>query len=194
MGSYARQEKSYYGRNPFRARPLTHGRDPSRTGETPHGRDPHGRDPSRVTPLPGLMGNNFLPCRLATLDGRAYVKADRLGFELRVRLGDGCEGGAPGELCTLDCDLLERAPRGPREVVGGVGANWYSGGRRGPKGAPRGGGEGVPQPAAGADFFGMFSFFTRFFTCFHGNSAYLRPCYHALRHPFGAADRAMLLN
>ena len=23
---------------------------------------------------------------------------------------------------------------------------------------------------------------------------YLRPCYHALRHPFGAADRAMLLN
>ena len=37
-------------------------------------------------------------------------------------------------------------------------------------------------------------FIMRFFTCFHGNSRYLRPCYHALRHPFGAADRAMLLN
>ena len=56
-----------------------------------------------------------------------------------------------------------------------------------------GGGDGVPQPAAGADFL-RFSFFAPFFTRFHGNSAYLRPCYHALRHPFGAADRAMLLN
>jgi len=37
-------------------------------------------------------------------------------------------------------------------------------------------------------------FFWRFFTCFHGNSAYLRPCYHALRQPVGAADRAMLHN
>ena len=36
--------------------------------------------------------------------------------------------------------------------------------------------------------------FLRFFTCFHGNSAYLRPCYHALRQPVGAADRAMMHN
>ena len=43
-------------------------------------------------------------------------------------------------------------------------------------------------------FLAFFSLFGLFFTCFHGNSAYLRPCYHALRHPFGAADRAMLLN
>ena len=47
------------------------------------------------------------------------------------------------------------------------------------------GGDGVPQPAAGADFFGIFA---RFFTCFHGNSADLRPCYHALRHPFGSGQ------
>jgi len=26
-------------------------------------------------------------------------------------------------------------------------------------------------------------------TCFHGNSAYLRPCYHALRQPVGASGR-----
>ena len=39
-----------------------------------------------------------------------------------------------------------------------------------------------------------FSFFARFFTCFHANSAYLRPCYHALRQPVGAADRAMMHN
>ena len=68
---------------------VTQGRKNLITGETPFGRDPslmgetpHGRDPSRVTPLPGLMGNNFLPCRLATLDGRAYVKADRQGSSL----------------------------------------------------------------------------------------------------------------
>ena len=30
-------------------------------------------------------------------------------------------------------------------------------------------------------------------TCIHGNFAYCGQCYHALRHPFGAADRAMLL-
>ena len=55
------------------------------------------------------------------------------------------------------------------------------------------GGDGVPQPAAGADFW-HFLFFAHFFTCFHGNSAYLRPCYHALRQPVGAADRAMMHN
>ena len=55
------------------------------------------------------------------------------------------------------------------------------------------GGDGVPWPAAGADFLEFFSFF-EIFTCFHGNSAYLRPCYHALRQPVGAADRAMMHN
>ena len=40
----------------------------------------------------------------------------------------------------------------------------------------------------------FFGFFWRFFTSFHGNSAYLRPCYHALRQPVGAADRAMMHN
>jgi len=65
------------------------------------------------------------------------------------------------------------------------------GGGEGPRGYPCGGEMGSPSPPqAPMDFF----FFARFFTCFHGNSAYLRPCYHALRHPFGAADRAMLLN
>ena len=38
-------------------------------------------------------------------------------------------------------------------------------------------------------FFRIVFLFWRFFTCFHGNSAYLRPCYHALRQPVGAADR-----
>ena len=36
--------------------------------------------------------------------------------------------------------------------------------------------------------------FMPFFTCFQGNSPYLRPCYHALRQPVGAADRALLHN
>ena len=96
-GLGTRQEKSYRAiALNVRARLLT--------GETPHGLQlpPHALHPSRVTPLTGLMGNNFLPSLLATLDGRAYVKADLLGFELRVRLGEGCEGGAAGELCTVD--------------------------------------------------------------------------------------------
>ena len=54
------------------------------------------------------------------------------------------------------------------------------------------GGDGVPQPAAGADFFGIF--FRAIFYLFSWEFGDLRPCYHALRHPFGAADRAMLLN
>ena len=77
-----------------------------------------------------------------------------------------------------------------------------SGGARGPWRVSMRGGDGVRWPAAGADFFGLFlrkrrfflAFFARFFTCFHGNSAYLRPCYHALRQPVGAADRAMMHN
>jgi len=44
-----------------------------------------------------------------------------------------------------------------------------------------------------------FSFSRDFFLVFKGIRRwylrpYLRPCYHVLRHPFGAADRAMLLN
>ena len=42
--------------------------------------------------------------------------------------------------------------------------------------------------------FSSFFLFFAIFTCFHGNSAYLRPCYHALRQPVGAADRAMMHN
>ena len=51
------------------------------------------------------------------------------------------------------------------------------------------GGDGVPRAAAGADFFRFF--FARFFTCFMGIR---RPCYHALRQPVGAADRALGLH
>ena len=56
------------------------------------------------------------------------------------------------------------------------------------------GGDGVPRPAAGADFFEFFFFFRAIFYLFNGNSADLRPCYHALRQPVGAADRALLHN
>ena len=51
------------------------------------------------------------------------------------------------------------------------------------------GSHGPPQAPIFCDFS-----FLAIFTCFHGNSAYLRPCYHALRQPVGAADRAMLHN
>ena len=68
-----------------------------------------------------------------------------------------------------------------------------SGLARGPQRVSMRGGDGVPWPAAGADFWSFF-LFSPFFTCFHGNSAYLRPCYHALRQPVGAADRAMMHN
>ena len=51
---------------------------------------------------------------------------------------------------------------------------------------------GFPSPPQAPIFLAFFS--RDFLLVFHGNSAYLRPCYHALRHPFGAADRAMLLN
>ena len=64
-------------------------------------------------------------------------------------------------------------------------------------GAPEGvhaGGRWGPMARRRRRFFGVFFLFSRFFTCFHGNSAYLRPCYHALRQPVGAADRAMMHN
>ena len=61
------------------------------------------------------------------------------------------------------------------------------GGGEGPRRYPCGGAMGPPSPP-------IFWHFCAIFICFHGNSAYLRPCYHALRHPFGAADRAMLHN
>ena len=66
------------------------------------------------------------------------------------------------------------------------------GGGEGPRGYPWEGEMGSPSPPQAPIFLAFF--FARIFTCFYGNSAYLRPCYHALRQPFGAADRAMLLN
>ena len=67
------------------------------------------------------------------------------------------------------------------------------GGRGGPRGYPCWGPMGSHGPPQ-APIFWEFFFFAPVFTCFHGNSAYLRPCYHALRQPVGAADRAMLHN
>ena len=64
------------------------------------------------------------------------------------------------------------------------------GGREGPRGYPCGGAMGSHGPPQAP----IFSVFLRDFSLFHGNSAYLRPCYHALRQPVGAADRAMLHN
>ena len=64
-------------------------------------------------------------------------------------------------------------------------------------GAPEGvhaGGRWGPMARRRRRFFRDVFLFWPFFTCFHGNSAYLRPCYHALRQPVGAADRAMLHN
>ena len=66
--------------------------------------------------------------------------------------------------------------------------------RGGPRGCPCGGEMGSHGPPQAPIFRSFFFLFSRFFTCFHGNSAYLRPCYHALRQPVGAADRAMMHN
>ena len=58
------------------------------------------------------------------------------------------------------------------------------------------GGDGVPWPAAGADFRAIFLFLD-FLLVFMGDwesRCNLRPCYHALRQPVGAADRALLHN
>ena len=65
------------------------------------------------------------------------------------------------------------------------------GGCEGPRGYPCGGEMGSHGPPQAP----IFSAFLRDFSLvFHGNSAYLRPCYHALRQPVGAADRALLHN
>jgi len=50
---------------------------------------------------------------------------------------------------------------------------------------------GSPSPPQAPIFL---NFFSRIFYLFSWEFGVLRPCYHALRHPFGAADRAMLLN
>ena len=61
------------------------------------------------------------------------------------------------------------------------------GGRGGPRGYPCGGEMGSQAP--------IFSrFFARFFTCFKWELGVLRPCYHALRQPVGAAGRVLLHN
>ena len=54
------------------------------------------------------------------------------------------------------------------------------------------GGDGVPRPAAGADFLEFFVFSRDFLLVSEFSD--LRPCYHALRQPVGAADRALLHN
>ena len=54
------------------------------------------------------------------------------------------------------------------------------------------GGDGFRWPAAGADFFGGFLFCAMF--SWEEFGVLVRPCYHALRQPVGAADRAMLHN
>ena len=51
----------------------------------------------------------------------------------------------------------------------------------------RGGAMGSPGPPQAP-------IFLHHFLLLFSAPPYLRPCYHALRHPFGAADRAMLLN
>ena len=56
------------------------------------------------------------------------------------------------------------------------------------------GGDGVPWPAAGADFFGMFFFFGHFLLVLWEFGVLAAICYHALRQPVGAADRAMMHN
>ena len=69
----------------------------------------------------------------------------------------------------------------------------HSGPARGPQRVSMRGEMGSPSPPQ-APIFSRFFSFLAIFTCFHGNSAYLRPCYHALRQPVGAADRAMMHN
>ena len=60
------------------------------------------------------------------------------------------------------------------------------------------GGDGVPWPAAGADFLDFLRDFSLVFLGALGvgirRTWNLRPCYHALRQPVGAADRALLRN
>ena len=59
------------------------------------------------------------------------------------------------------------------------------------------GGDGVPRPAAGADFLGTFFFFCAIFYLFSWEFAVLAAMLSrliALRQPVGAADRALLHN
>ena len=70
------------------------------------------------------------------------------------------------------------------------------GGGEGPRGYPCGGGDGVPQPAAGADFFAIFFFFARLYLFsweFRVLAAMLSRV-HALPQPVSAVDRALLHN
>ena len=67
------------------------------------------------------------------------------------------------------------------------------GGGEGPRGYPCGGEMGSPSPPHAPIFWHFFLFSRDFLLVFMGIRR-MRPCYHALRHPFGAADRAMLLN
>ena len=59
------------------------------------------------------------------------------------------------------------------------------------------GGDGVPQPAAGADFFGIFFLFRAIFYLFSwefGVLAAMLSRVHALPQPVSAVDRALLHN
>ena len=95
----------------------------------------------------------------------------------------GCAGARPGASARARLATFERVLPPPQGLWAGAGApeGVHAGGRWGPMARRR------------RRFFAFF-LFSRFFTCFHGNSAYLRPCYHALRQPVGAADRAMMHN
>ena len=68
------------------------------------------------------------------------------------------------------------------------------GGCEGPRGYPCGGEMGSHGPPQAPIFFVFFFFLRKFSLVFMGTRRYLRPCYHALRQPVGAADRAMLHN
>ena len=68
------------------------------------------------------------------------------------------------------------------------------GGGGGPRGYPCGGEMGSHGPPQAPIFSGLFFFFCAIFYLFSRNSPVLRPCYHALRQPVGAADRALLHN
>ena len=86
-------------------------------------------------------------------------------------------------LCALTSERRRPSTRQTacKSLWGGAGAleGTHAGGRWGPTARRR------------RRFFRIFS---AIFYLFHGNSAYLRPCYHALRQPVGAADRALLHN
>ena len=76
------------------------------------------------------------------------------------------------------------APAPPPPLWGEAGAleGIHAGGRWGPTARRR------------RRFFGIFFLFCAIFYFFSKEFAGLRPCYHALRQPVGAADRALLHN